>query len=278
MSEYKYSDFWMNVGDTYAADDPLGAVCWDGAPPWFNRFFARCQLRAVERAMTWRFGTTRAAGRALDLGCGTGRWTRWLDSWGGAATGVDLSPGMLAAADRAHPYALGDVTSLPFRDGSFDLTLSVTVLLHLPPEAQARAVAEIARVLAAGGTFVMLEMIRPVANRVHVFPHDIAGWQRLLRGAGLDVVRSEGEAYAPLLRAGFALRDRFAGNAGDGIGEAKRGGSAGASASAIAGLRGPALVAARAAVAASTVIEPVAARLLPEGSALNVCLVAQKRA
>src|SRR5439155_22644697 len=139
VSEYKYGDYWTRLGARYAQEDPLGAVCWDGAPAWFNQFFARLQVRAVQDCLETGIGARRHQGRALDLGCGTGRWTRWLDDWWTEPIGVDLSKGMLAAADPVHPYAQTDVTALPFRDATFDFALSVTVLLHLPDPAQRQA-------------------------------------------------------------------------------------------------------------------------------------------
>lgn len=280
MTKYKYSDFWTRVGDAYAASDPLGAVCWDGAPVWFNRFFAHFQVRAVRRVMRAEFGDERRRGLALDLGCGTGRWTRWMERWWSDPIGVDISRGMLLAADPQHPYLQTDITKLPFPDATFDFASSVTVLLHLPPEAQAAAIRGISRVLKPGGTFVMLEMINRVSPREHVFPHRIGEWKAMLSEAGFDVRRSEGEAQAPLLRAAFALANRLPVKAtGDaGIDATKRGsGGAPASASAIAGLRGPALLAARAAVALSYPLEYVLAPVLPAGRALNVCIVARKR-
>ena len=277
MPGYRYDEFWREVGEEYASADPLGAVCWDGAPRWFNDFFAHCQVRAVERAMRAAFPAGRAEGRALDIGSGTGRWTRWLARWGVRATGVDLSPGMLAATDRAHAYALGDVTALPFADGSFSLALSVTVLLHLPPEAQERANREIARVLAPGGTLVLLEMNRAPAARAHVFPRSIDGWRALLEGSGLRVMRAEGEAYAPLLRLAFMAGRPLARHRATELDATKQqGAGSGPSASDITRLPGPARLAARAAVAVSAVVEPAAIRLLPDAYALNACIVARK--
>lgn len=277
MPGYRYDEFWRDVGEEYASADPLGAVCWDGAPRWFNDFFARCQVRAVERAMRFAFPAGTAAGPALDIGCGTGRWTRWLDRWGVRATGLDLSPAMLAAADGSHGYALGDVTALPVADGACSLALSVTVLLHLPPEAQARAVGEIARVLHAGGTLVLLEMIRAPAARAHVFPRSIDGWGALLEEAGLRVLHAEGEAYAPLLRLAFLAGRPLATHRGTELDARKRRpASSGPSASDIDRLPAPARLAARAAVAASGVLEPAVARILPDRFALNACIVARK--
>jgi hypothetical protein len=47
--EYRHDDFSSRLGDRHAREDPLGAVCWDGAPTWFNRFSAQFQVRARSR-------------------------------------------------------------------------------------------------------------------------------------------------------------------------------------------------------------------------------------
>jgi SAM-dependent methyltransferase len=278
MSEYRYDDFWSRLGDRYAREDPLGAVCWDGAPTWFNRFFAQFQVRAVRSALEAQFGAGRRDGRALDLGCGTGRWTRWLDDWWSDPVGADISRGMLSAADPAHPYAQTDVTALPFRDSSFEFALSVTVLLHLPHDAQERAIREVARVLKPGGAFLMLEMVNRVADRGHVFPNSVARWSELLTGAGLHVERVRGEAYAPLLRLAFGAADRFAGarSRGAATDTMKAASDEKLHSSAFAQLPGPAALVARAAVAASYPLEYVVAPLLPPGIALNTCILAKK--
>lgn len=69
----------------------------------------------------------------LEVGCGTGHFTRWLRAQGLAATGVDLSPAMLAQARTPGglPLAQGEAIRLPFADGAFDLTALVTTLEFL---------------------------------------------------------------------------------------------------------------------------------------------------
>lgn len=90
----------------------------------------------------------------LDVGCGTGLVTERLVRPGLRVFGVDSSPGMTrVAARRLGPgLVLGDCRRLPFADGSLD-AVSAVWLLHLIPDAPV-VVAECARVLRPGGTFV----------------------------------------------------------------------------------------------------------------------------
>ncbi len=84
----------------------------------------------------------------LDIGCGTGYFTRRFAESGLPVTGVDPSPAMLGFA-KAHAAAgerfiFGDARALPFPDRSFDLCVSVTALCFIAE--QARALSEMLRV------------------------------------------------------------------------------------------------------------------------------------
>ena len=92
--------------------------------------------------------------RVLDAGCGTGRMSRYLADRGCLVSGVDLSPGMVAMARRAHPdlaFAVGSLTGLPHADDQFAGVLLWYSIIHTPPSGQARIFAEAARVLRPGG-------------------------------------------------------------------------------------------------------------------------------
>ncbi|MGW0947357.1 class I SAM-dependent methyltransferase [Streptomyces sp. NPDC002623] len=95
----------------------------------------------------------------LDVACGTGIVTRRLAAGraGLRVTGVDRAPAMArhAAARLPGAVVLADGRRLPFREGEFHAVSSVW-LLHLvedPVDAR-RIVAECARVLRPGGTYV----------------------------------------------------------------------------------------------------------------------------
>ncbi|HEX6349314.1 MAG TPA: ubiquinone/menaquinone biosynthesis methyltransferase [Candidatus Dormibacteraeota bacterium] len=115
----------------------------------------------------WRRATARATGlrpgsAALDVACGSGKLAQELLKLGGRVVGLDFSAGMLEVAAAHVPgprYVRGDALTLPFADASFD---AVTIAFGLRNLADPRrGLAEMRRVLRAGGRAVVLEFIRP---------------------------------------------------------------------------------------------------------------------
>jgi len=97
----------------------------------------------------------RRGDRVLDVACGTGVLTRAAASRagpGGAVTGLDRNPGMLAVASRLSPplrWQQGTAEALPFPDQSFDAVVSQFGLMFVPEPAA--ALREMMRVLVPGG-------------------------------------------------------------------------------------------------------------------------------
>lgn len=86
----------------------------------------------------------------LDVGCGTGHFTRWLGERGLQAVGLDISEIMLAEARRRNgaEYVHGDAQALPFGDRTCDLVALITTLEFVPdPD---RAIAEALRIARQG--------------------------------------------------------------------------------------------------------------------------------
>jgi SAM-dependent methyltransferase len=97
--------------------------------------------------------------RALDVGCGEGRFCRMLRRHGIATVGLDPTPALLATArarDAGGTYVEGVAEHLPFDDGAFDLVVSYLTLIDIP-DVQA-AIPEMARVLAPGGTLLIANL------------------------------------------------------------------------------------------------------------------------
>jgi ubiquinone/menaquinone biosynthesis C-methylase UbiE len=108
-----------------------GYDCWaasyddDDPSTWLDEPFLLDQLKPFPSC------------RILDVGCGTGRYVRLLDSGLYRITAVDLSRGMLCRARRQTErreeisWIQASVIDLPFQSGLFDRVMSGLVLDHI---------------------------------------------------------------------------------------------------------------------------------------------------
>lgn len=103
----------------------------------------------------------RPGGRALDIGCGSGRDVAFLRGRGVLAFGVDASPAMIDEARRLHPEvrdhvwvdALPELKSVgPDR---YDAVLATAVWMHLPEGEIGPSAARIAALLLPGGALLV---------------------------------------------------------------------------------------------------------------------------
>ncbi len=98
-------------------------------------------------------------GLTADIGSGSGRDAAWLTANGFPTIGYDLSEGLLAQARAHFPHiefekaALPDLSGIPARH--FDNVVCETVLMHLPREEIAPAVARMLEILKPGGVIYM---------------------------------------------------------------------------------------------------------------------------
>lgn len=86
--------------------------------------------------------------RVLDVGSADGPSVVWLKNHDGMHVTLDIDPRGLEVGG-----VCGSALDLPFADGSFEVVSAFDVLEHCEPESA--AVAELARVLAAGGTIMI---------------------------------------------------------------------------------------------------------------------------
>ena len=92
--------------------------------------------------------------RVLDVGCGSGRWARYLAGFASCVDAVDPSEAALVAARNTASLknvrvVQAGVSSLPYEDNSFDLVASVGVLHHVPDTAG--AIGRLVRLVRPGG-------------------------------------------------------------------------------------------------------------------------------
>lgn len=134
-------------------------------------------------------------GHALDVGCGSGRWSRYLSKRVGFVESVDPSEAVLSASElnRDRPnvrVTRASIDEIPFADGSFDLAICLGVIHHLPDPtlALSRVVSKVrvgGRVLVYvyyqldergplyRGLFTLADLVRKV---VSALPSPLKGW------------------------------------------------------------------------------------------------------
>jgi SAM-dependent methyltransferase len=121
----------------------------------YERYVGRWSRLVADEFVRWLDAPPRL--RWLDLGCGTGVLMQTIVRATAPVVvlGIDSSPGFVAygssrSTDATAYFAVGDMASLPARDGGFDRVVSGLALNFVPDPA--RAVAEAARTTRVGGT------------------------------------------------------------------------------------------------------------------------------
>lgn len=204
--KYLPRHYWEDRARRFAAQGAgLAAVCSYGMPELYNRMIHLCQRLALAPWLRVTEGT-----RVLDVGCGVGRWSSLLAARGALVTGMDLSPTMIAEAERrARDSGLAErcrflVQDLAHLDAGekFDFVIGVTVLQHiLDPEALCCAVQRMHEHLVPGGRMVLLEAAPArLAERcdTSVFrARSRSTYLDLFRRAGLEVLAIGGVDPAP---------------------------------------------------------------------------------
>lgn len=133
----------------------------DSARAWIDSIGERgdwAREHVLDPVMLGRI-TGRGFQRALDVGCGEGRFCRMLKAAGISATGIDPTRPLLETARRRDPsgdYRFGRAEQLEFEAGTFDLVVSYITLIDI---ADFRAaIGEMARVVKPGGSLLIANL------------------------------------------------------------------------------------------------------------------------
>jgi SAM-dependent methyltransferase len=162
---------------------------WDDHASTYDRGMAFAERRILRDTRSWVCG--QATGRTLEVAIGTGLNLRWYPS-GIDLVGVELSPRMLQiarrrAAELGVPADLreGTAQALDFADDSFDTVISTLALCSIPDDA--RAVAEMIRVLRPGGALILADHVESSAAPVRLAQRAVELWS--VRSAGEHFTR-----------------------------------------------------------------------------------------
>ncbi len=166
---------------------------------WYNtprgRWIADTEFELMMQLLRPDAGAT-----LLDVGSGTGQFSRRFARAGLDVVSLDPAPAMLTVARRYVPEVScvrGNALALPYQDQSFDYVAAVTSLCFVEPPL--RALAEMWRVCRRG---VILGLLNR-QSLLYRFKHDRGGY-RGARWDRLDDVRRWCNALDPRPRMSFA--------------------------------------------------------------------------
>jgi SAM-dependent methyltransferase len=150
-----------------------------------------------EVALLWDALDLRPSEALVDVGCGTGRHSRALAGRGVRAIGVDISPGLLAAAaahGTAAAFVRADARAMPLPDACADVVICLCQGgFGITPGGDADVLTEIARVLRPGGRLALTAFSLAFATR-WLAPEDAIDLDRGLIHTPAEVRGADGEA------------------------------------------------------------------------------------
>lgn len=139
---------------------------------------------------------------ALEVGCGSGAFTRLLASRARSVTAFDLSPEMIRLAEartancRNVDYRLADVMEVSLPAAEFDCIVSIATLHHLPVE---RALPKMKDALKPGGTLIIHDLVADdgvLDKGRSALAYSVSAARRLWTTGRLRVPRQVREAWA----------------------------------------------------------------------------------
>ncbi len=178
----------------------------------WGRYISAAEKTLIEDAASQQTGIR----RAVDTGCGGGRWTRLLVDRGWSVVSTDVDPIAVGVCRDRVPEADvrlidSNTTSLPVDDHSSSLVICMEVNAVINSQ---WFLPEVRRVLVPGGHLVAvvwnrrslrggvadgIRRVRGSGGHTH-YQRSYSSWRRDLKQNGLDVVHEQGLCWFPFSR------------------------------------------------------------------------------
>jgi glycosyltransferase involved in cell wall biosynthesis len=122
----------------------------------------------------------------LDVGCGEGRWSKWLQNGGYEYEGCDISEHLVETSKKLYPMFNFFQSSVEDLDKKakkkYDLLFLYTVLQHIPPKNFAKAVTALKKV----GKYMILIEPREVEDKNYCFHHNYSKEFNVIKRVKVD--------------------------------------------------------------------------------------------
>ena len=152
-----------------------------------------------------QIGTTPAM-RCVDLGCGTGAFTRRLSALGLDLTGVDISSRSIERAKTGGGgrFVVDDITNSSLPSASYDCAVMSGVLHHMPSRAvRVRSLREAHRMLKDGGWFFSYDP-NIHSPSMWLYRHPASPFYSAEGKTGNEILLSREQVESELREAGFS--------------------------------------------------------------------------
>lgn len=153
---------------TRASYDAIAPAYAEAFPDWL------ADSAPLDRSLVTAFADLareHAPAPVADLGSSPGQVTAHLHTLGVPVFGVDISPGMVALARRAHPelrFHVGSMTSLDLPDETLGGIIALYSIIHVPDDHLPVTFAEFHRVLRPGAPVLLAFQSGDTEDRMHL--------------------------------------------------------------------------------------------------------------
>lgn len=178
--------------------------CYDSvAVRYADKFFRELENKHMDRILLQSFASENAdKGRMIDLGCGPGQTTAFLNRFGVTdILGMDISPVMIEQARKLNPglkFETGNMLQLNYSDDEFGSAVAFYAIVHFDEIQLTVALNEIKRVIKSNGQFLFsFHLGNEVAHHDTFLDHpvsiDFYFWEtnkiiKIAKEAGFQVV------------------------------------------------------------------------------------------
>ncbi|MFX0142281.1 MAG: class I SAM-dependent methyltransferase [Candidatus Hodarchaeota archaeon] len=190
MKKYDMEKYWNKRAKE--GNNIYQKVCVYNASSQFNKMMNKIQKNCLNTLL--KYIPIIENKNILEVGCGTGRWAKYMLNKNVNYYGVDISPMMLDIAKTNVPegnFFLTDGGKLNFSNNYFDLVFTITVLHHIPYDKKKNMIREICRVTKNDGHIIIIEDVcfKKIKNIFNMFPLSPYEWIATFNRYGYNCIK-----------------------------------------------------------------------------------------